>query len=179
MSYSSFTRGESTAFTTATPKAGVIALVILVIHLAVEQFNAQGDAVILGEFLDAIQARDAVVDAFLIAHAAARAEQRDDVGNLGVGRADDAGAGLLFQFVVERFVVPGVVEGANALHHAGGDAVLAQDWPILGSHQVHAADAHVGRGAAQVVNRDLGVAPAGERLLQAAGRSGSGTKSSR
>jgi hypothetical protein len=52
----------------------VVALVIFVIHFAVQQLDAQGDAVILREFLDPIQAGDAVVDAFLFRPLAPHAE---------------------------------------------------------------------------------------------------------
>ena len=96
--------------TTATPKAGVVTLIILVIHFAIEQLDAKRDTVILSEFLDPIQARDAIVDAFLVAHPAPCAEQRDDVRNFGVGRPDDASARLFFQLLVIRFVIPTVGE---------------------------------------------------------------------
>ena len=62
------------------------------------------------------------------------------------------------------------------MHHAGRDAVFAEHRPILRRHQVHARDAHTGRGAAQVVNGNFGVAPTREGLFQSAGRSGVGVR---
>ncbi len=43
----------------------VIALVIVVVNLAVEQFQVDGDARVLGDFAHCTQADDAVLGAFL------------------------------------------------------------------------------------------------------------------
>ena len=48
---------------------GVVALVVLVIHLAVQQFQADRDAVVFGHLLDALKPDDAVVAAFVVGQA--------------------------------------------------------------------------------------------------------------
>ena len=75
---------------------GVIAHVILVIHLAIQQFHADGDAVILGNFLDSIQSNDGILRPLLIGETGAITGERDHIRNAGFGRQRDIFAKSIF-----------------------------------------------------------------------------------
>ncbi len=64
---------------------GVVAHVVVVIDLAVKQFNADGDAVVFGNFFDAVEAGDGIFGALFVGHALAVSGKRDDVGYPGLG----------------------------------------------------------------------------------------------
>src|SRR5690242_6101779 len=57
---------------------GVIAHVVVMVDLAVEELEADGDAVILGDFLDAVETGDGVFSALFVGHASAVAGKSDD-----------------------------------------------------------------------------------------------------
>lgn len=64
----------------------MIALIVLVIHLAVQKLDVDRHAVVLSDSFDPVQALHAVGDGFFIAHPAAVAEERDHVRRpLGFG----------------------------------------------------------------------------------------------
>src|SRR3979490_686259 len=57
----------------------VVAHVVVVVDLAVEELDADGDAVVLGDFFDAVEAGDGVFGALFVGHASAIAGESDDV----------------------------------------------------------------------------------------------------
>jgi len=63
----------------------VVAHVVVMIDFAVEKFHADGDAVIFGDFFDAVEAADRVLGALFVGHAIAVAGKSDDVGDAGFG----------------------------------------------------------------------------------------------
>src|ERR1051325_4204355 len=80
-------QGDHTAFGVEIVKAvdnfnserSVIALVILMVDLAIQEFNAHVYAVIFSYFPDAIETNDAILFSFGITYAASIAEESDDI----------------------------------------------------------------------------------------------------
>src|SRR5262249_9229044 len=64
---------------------GVVAHVVVVVDFAVEKFEADVDAVVLGDFLELVESHDAILDAFGVGHTVAIAGKGDDVGNARFG----------------------------------------------------------------------------------------------
>src|ERR1022692_4690061 len=152
--------------------AGVVALVVLVVHLAVEQFQANGDAGVFGHFGDALESHDAGVAAGVVGQALPVPGEGDHVGHLGGGGFGDVVAHFVYQLVVVFLAIPGHGNGAGAGDDGRDETVFAADGPVFFFHQVDAAEAEFGALTAQVVHSDLGVAPARGGLLEASGGRG-------
>jgi len=86
MSYKSLTRGEFHAPHHRNPESRMITLIVLVIHLAIQQLHTNSHSVLLGDLRHLRQARDAVRDPVRIAAAGAIAKHRDEIRDLGLGR---------------------------------------------------------------------------------------------
>src|ERR1019366_7238317 len=138
---------------------GVVALVVLVVHFAVEQFQANGDARVLGDFGDALEPQDAGVAACVVGEALAVAGEGDDVGDLGGDGFGDIGAHVFFELVVVLLAIPRHGNRAGAGDDRRDEAVFAAGGPVLFVDQVDAGEAEFGGLAAQVVHGDLGVTP--------------------
>ena len=139
------------------------------VDLAVQHLEADRHAGVLGRLLDPVQADDAVVQALLEVHAAPVAEERDDVGDAGLGRLGDAG----FQALDDGVVVLGVVEAvgdrpAPRIGHRAEEAVRLQRVPFVFLQEVDGGQPHVLHRGGEVGKRDLLVAPPRHRLLQPA-----------
>ena len=132
-----------------------IALVVLVVDLAVQQLDADRDAVILGDLLDAVEAGDAVGGRLLVAHAAPVAEERDDVGHLHRRGARDRRARSSDDRVVVGRDVQAVADRAAAgVAHRADEAVLARDRPVRLLEQIDRGQPHVRDRAAELGQRD-------------------------
>ena len=169
MSYSSFTRGEATAFDHVDAPLGVVALIVLVVDFAVEEFQADRDAGVLSDLLDAIEPEDAIVAAFVVGQAAAVAGEGNHVGQFRGRRLGDVLAHVFFQLLVVLLAIPRDWDGAGAGDHGWNQAVFLSDRPILLVDQVDAAEADLGALPAEIVHRDFGVAPARGGLFETAG----------
>ena len=96
---------------------GVVALVVLVVHLAVEQFQADGDAVVFGDLLDdALQAERCSCRG--LRRRACRARLPENVmtlGTLAAAALGDVVAHVLLELVVVLLAIPadGNVAGAR------------------------------------------------------------------
>ncbi len=144
---------------------GVVALIVVVVDLAVQQFHADVDAGIFGHFLDTVQADDAVFFADVVGEALAIAGEGDDVGNFGGGGALDVGAHLFHEPVMIFFAIPGVGDGSRSGRHGGGKAILADGFPLGVVDEIYAAQAEVGAIVSQFVEAHAFVAPQTDRLL--------------
>ena len=153
------------------PVDSVVALVVLVIDLAVEQLDDHRDVVLFGNGLDSVETCDRVGDRLIVGHALAIAEERDQTRHFRGLRAGDAGLEGLVDLVVERRVVHRVWNRAAALAGIAdrdGEAVLRGDLEFLRLQQVHRGQAEIGDLLEEVLERDALVAPAAHRLLQPA-----------
>ena len=150
----------------------MVALVVLVVHLAVEQFQANGDAGVLAHFGNAFEAQDAVVAAFVVGEATAVAGEGDDVGRFGGDGFGDVIAHVLLELLVVLFAIPRHGNGAGAGDDGGDQAVFGAGGPIFFVHEIEAGEAEFGGLTAQVVHGDFGIAPAGGGLLEASGGRG-------
>ena len=64
---------------------GVVAHVVFMIHLAVEQFQADDNAVVLGNLLDPIESHDRILGTLFVRHAGAVSGERDHVRHSRLG----------------------------------------------------------------------------------------------
>src|ERR1039457_663959 len=146
----------------------VVALIVVVVDLAVEQFHADGDAFVFGELLHAVQADDAVVEALRVRLAAPVARERNYVGYLGGRGPRDVFLHLAHQSIMVFLAVKAIADGAGAGRHGRNQPVLLHGGPLLVVDQIDTLEADARPFASQVVEADLAVAPARRGLLQAA-----------
>jgi hypothetical protein len=108
----------------------VVALIILVIHLAVQQLKTNRNAGVLGDFLHAIQPGHAIFQTLGVGLSAAIAGKRDHVGHAGCFRARD----VLAKLTLERGVIFGAVQAignrAGAGRHGWHEAVFLHSGPV-------------------------------------------------
>jgi hypothetical protein len=93
------------------PEFGAVALLPRVIDLAVQELEADGDSVLLGEALDPVQSDHAVLQAFLIGQPAPVSRKGDDVRDARGGGARDVFAQLALDLLVVIFAVQPVRDG--------------------------------------------------------------------
>src|SRR2546423_521881 len=111
---------------------GVVAHVIFVIDFAVEQLEADVDAVIFGDFLEAIEASNGVFSALFVRHARAISRKRDDVGHAGFSGDGDIFAksffdlGLIFDAVLSMRNI-----STSRVAHAANQAIAPRDFPLI------------------------------------------------
>ena len=110
----------------------MVAHVVLVVALAVEQLHADGDAVVFGDGFEALEADDGVARALFVGHAFAVAGEGDDVGDSGLGGEGDVFAEGCFDGVVVLFAVEGFFDVAAAgVAHGADEAVAVRDFPLF------------------------------------------------
>ena len=143
----------------------VVAHVVLVVDLAVEQLHLEDHAGLLRRGDDLPEGLDAVLHPGLAVDAAAVAREADDVLPALLGRGLDRRVDRLQRGVVELGVAEAVGQRMRAGHRAD-QAVLLERREVGGREQVDADQAHPLRRGAEVVQRDLAVAPAADRLLE-------------
>ena len=139
------------------------------IDLAVQEFHTNGYAMVFADFLYAIEADDGVLGAFCIGHAFAVAGERDYVDHPGLGRQRDVLAKAFFNTRVIFDAVHGALDrAAVGVPHGADQAVLGRRVPLVGIQQVDCLAADFGRVGAKLVERNVFVAPARNRLLDVA-----------
>src|SRR5258708_26284016 len=148
---------------------GVVADVVVVVELAVEELHADGDAVVFGDFFDAIEADDGVLGAFFVGHAAAISGERDDVGDAGFGGERNVFAEAFFNFGVIFGAVHGADNFASAgVTHAADQAIARGYIEFVGIQQVDGLQTDLGGVGTKLVERNLLVTPAGNGLADIA-----------
>ena len=112
----------------------------MVVDLAVEELEADGDAVILGDFLDAVEAGDGVFGALLVGHSTAVAGKSDDVGDAGLGGKGNIFAKAFFNSGVILDTVHGAGDFATAgISHAADETVVRGHLKFVRTQQVHSS----------------------------------------
>ena len=157
------------AFAKLDTPSRVVALVILVIHLAVEQFHDQCHLVLFGKSHQAFQADGAIFQSLLIGFAVAVARE----ANEGVVARRSHFRYHLLVVCNQRVVQGRVVETFfNALpgspRQGRREAVFLQHRPLFWPHQLNGLDAHGLGGLAEFLQRDFAVAPAAYRVFDVA-----------
>src|SRR6185503_11182442 len=138
---------------------------------AVEELDADRDAVLFTERFHAIQALDAIGNGLAVTHAATIAEEGDDVRHLHRRGLRDLLLEALYDRVVIGLDVHAVRDrSAAGVSHRANEAVVADHGPVRFFEQVDGGESHVSHGLAEVGHRDALVAPAGDRLLEPAFR---------
>lgn len=151
----------------------MVALIIGMGAFAVEEFHAEGDFQLFGEGQDAFQASGAILQTRFVVEAIAVTGETNE--------AFEAGGGGFFQplFIYLRKLVmmfkavKGPGNATDAIHqgkadHGTGEAVLFDGGEIFRIEKVNGGQAHLLDGAAEVVERDLIVAPAADGVMDAA-----------
>jgi len=108
-----------------------IAHVIFVIHLAIEQFHANVDALFLCQADDASQTDCAVLQALFVGHAVAIARKADDVWDSGVGGQCDEFGQVFCPAIVVFFPVEANVDLVSAQSHGAGETVFLDYRPFV------------------------------------------------
>ena len=143
----------------------MVAHVVVVVDFTVEELDADGDAVVLGDFLDAVQAGDGVFGALVVGHGFAIAGEGDDVGDAGLG-----GQGNVF---AKTFLDPGVVFravhgafdfAAAGVTHAADQAIARGYLKFVGIEQIDALQTDLSGVGAKFVERNFLITPAGNGL---------------
>src|SRR5260370_7616276 len=148
---------------------GVVAHVIVMVDLAVQKLDADGDAVVFGDLFDAVEAGDGVPGALFIGHAGAVAGESDDVGDAGLGSQRNVLAKTFFNSGVVFDAVHGAANfTALRVTHAADQAVARGDFEFFGIQQVNALQADLGGVGAKLFERNFLIAPAGNRLADIA-----------
>ena len=119
----------------------VVAHVVLVVDLAVEQLHLEDDAGLLRRGHDLLEGLDAVLHAGLAVDAAGVARETDDVLPALLGRGLDRRVDRLNAGAVEFRVAQAVGQGVRAGHGADQAEPLERG-EILGLHQVDPDQAH-------------------------------------
>ena len=146
-----------------------VALVVGVVHLAVQELHANRHAVVLADLLHAIQPRDAVGNGLLVAHPALVAEEGDDVRHLHGGGAGDGSLEVPDDRVMVGLDVEAVLDRAAAcIAHRAHEPGLARDRPLVFREQIDRRQSQIGDRPAELRQRDLRIRPPRHRLLQPA-----------
>src|SRR5467141_88433 len=117
--------------------SGVVAHVVFVVALAVEELDADGDAVVLGDFLDAVETGDGVLGALFVGNAIATAGKGNHVGHSGFGGERNVFAKTFLKFGVVFDAVHGAANFAAAgVTHAADQAIARGDFEFVGIEQV-------------------------------------------
>src|SRR6185312_11518571 len=115
---------------------------------------------------DLLERLGAVLHPFVQVHSRAVAGEADDVWEPGfAGRVD--GCANLAQALVPVLLAVEALWDRVSFHHAADQAVLFEGREFLGLDQIDPLVSLADRDAAQVIERDLGVAPAADGLLDA------------
>jgi hypothetical protein len=131
---------------------GVVAHVVVVIDFAVEKLHANCDAVVLGDFFNAIQTRDGVFRAFVVGHAVAVSGEGDDVRNAGFGGERNEFAKAFFNSGVIFDAVHGAGNfAATGVGHAADEAISARHVVFLWIEKVDALQTDLSSVGAELV----------------------------
>ena len=148
---------------------GVVAHVVVVVDLAVEKLDADVDAVVLGDFLDAVETGDGIFGALLVGHAFAIAGKSDDVGDAGLGGERNIFAETLLNLGVIFDAVHGAANFAAAtVTHAADQAIPRGHFEFVGIEEVDALQTDLGGIGAELVEGNFLITPAGNGLADIA-----------
>ena len=142
------------------------------VHLAVQQLHAHGDAVLLGERRDAAESGRAGGDRLGIGGTAAVPEHRDHVGDTVPRRLRDRRLKLAQQLrVVGRVVEAGgdEVAAVGGIAHRAHQPEFAHPLPVVGLEEIDPREAHGRPGPTQVRERNRLERPPAHGLLETAG----------
>ena len=142
----------------------VVAHVILVVDLAVQQLQADGHIILLRYALDPVQARDAVFEPFLVRQAPPIAGKSDDVRHPRLGGEREVFPEFGLQIFVIFLPVQPVGDGAGAVCHRADQAVFLQGGPVRRFDEVHPFDTEAACSPGEVLDRHIAVTPAGDSL---------------
>ena len=147
----------------------VVAHVVRVVDLAVEQFHHGEDLVFLADRHDALEADRALVESLLVWHPGAVAGKADDVPEPRCRhfrrRVLEEGDDLV---VILQTVQPGRDPAGNAADHRADEVVLLQRVEVLHLEQLDGREPHRLALAAQVLETDFRITPFADRLANAA-----------
>ena len=164
--------GAETLHQFDTPRR-VVALVVFVAALAVEQFHAERDLELFGQRQDAFQTQRAILQALGVIQAVAVAGEADQPLIAGVGRLLEPLLVGLHQLVVMLDAVPRLANAAQAINdrienHRANEAMLPGRLKLRRVEQVNPDETHLLAGFAQIIERNFPVTPAARAVIDAA-----------
>src|SRR6202158_5472078 len=143
--------------------SGVVAHVVFVVDLAVEELDADGDAVVLGDFLDAVETGDGVFGALFVGHPIAVAGESNHVGHAGLGGEGNVFAKTFLKLGVVFDAVHGAANFAAAgVTHAADETIASGDFEFVGIEQVDGPQTDLCGVGTKLVEWNLLVTPAGD-----------------
>jgi hypothetical protein len=144
---------------------GVVGHVVGMVDLAVEQLEADGDAVIFGNFLQTIEAGDGVARAVVVGHAATISGERDDVGDTGFRSERDIFPECGLDGGVILDAIESVRDGASAgVAHGADQTVAARDIVLRDLEQVDSVESELRGPPAKLFQWRVFVAPSADGL---------------
>ena len=167
------TCGELTSLHHGRAPGGVIGHVVFVVHLAVEQLQADGDVVVLGDLFYPIEAKHGIARALVVRHALAVSGESDDVGNAGLRRQRNVLAKSRLDGGVILNAIHRLGDGAaSGIAHGADQAVFAGNLPLIDFEKIYAFQADFRPYRTELFDGHILVAPAAGRLLDSAVRHG-------
>src|SRR5512146_445855 len=145
----------------------VIGLIVVMIDFAVEELEAECHTVLFGRRRQALEPRDAVGDAFTVGEPGTIAAEHDDVRHARRGGERDHAVGVGHELVVILDAVESHRDRAETVRHRADETVLLGHGPLVLAEQIDAVVPDALGRLAQLVERDLPVAPARHRVLEA------------
>src|SRR5258708_4010417 len=140
----------------------VVAHVVVVVDFTVEQLDADGDAVVLGDFFDTIEAGNGVLGAFFVGHTFAVAGESDDVGHAGLGGERNVFAKTFFDSGVIFEAIHGAFDLTPAgVTHAADQIISPGNFKFVRIQEVDGFQTDLGAVGAKLVEPDFLIAPAG------------------
>ena len=146
-----------------------VALVIGMVHPAVEQFHDEDDVAFFANSHEALEAFGAIFEAGFVVHFFPISRETDEVFHARVGDSGDLRLVGLDEQIVMLFSIPRALDAAERFSvggfhgriadHGAGEVVFFQRWEIGGLEQVDGSEAQRFPGGAQVIEADFRVAP--------------------
>ena len=152
---------------------GVVALVVLVIHPAVEQLHDDGDVCLFGGGHDALQAQRTILDALFVVESGAVAGEANQVGETRFGYFFDPPFIRSHETVVVLNTIPCLLDAAQSLgdrigDHCASKSVLFQGGKIRRVEQFNGLQSHPFPGHAKILQADFWITPFADRVMDAA-----------
>ena len=144
----------------------MVAHIVFVVHLAVEQLHANGDAVIFSDLFHAIRSDDRVAGAFLIGHTLPVSRKSNHVRHSRLCSQRDVFSECCLNHGMVLYPVQAVRDVASArISHTADQAIPARHLILLRLEQIDGLQADPGRISAKFVQRYLRIAPFADRLV--------------
>jgi len=143
----------------------VVAHVVFVIDLAVEQFHHQIDLVLFTDSDDSLEADLAVLHPLGVVHAFAVARHANNARHAGRRRAGNQLFELRDESIMVLFPIESLLDSQSGTGHSTGQPVLLDGRPVIFLEQLDRLDADALAGLTKFVKCQLAVTPARDGVV--------------